>query len=32
MRLRIGDWRVIYAVEGDTLVVTRIAHRREAYR
>ena len=32
LRLRIGDWRVIYSVEGDDLIVLRIAHRREAYR
>lgn len=33
-RLRVGDWRVIYTLRDDVLVVLvlRIAHRREAYR
>ena len=33
-RLRVGDWRVLYEVRDDELVVlvVRIAHRREAYR
>jgi mRNA interferase RelE/StbE len=32
-RLRVGDWRVIYAlVSGNTLRVLKVAHRREAYR
>jgi mRNA interferase RelE/StbE len=31
-RLRVGDWRVIFVVEGDTLIVTEIGHRREIYR
>lgn len=33
-RLRIGDWRVIYTLIDDRLVVLvlRVAHRREAYR
>jgi mRNA interferase RelE/StbE len=32
-RLRIGDWRVIYAIDDSTrrVSVTRVAHRREAY-
>jgi mRNA interferase RelE/StbE len=29
-RLRHGDWRAIFEIEGDILVV-RIAHRREVY-
>lgn len=32
LRLRVGDWRVIFDVEGDTMVINRIVHRREAYR
>jgi mRNA interferase RelE/StbE len=34
MRLRVGDYRVIYHVEDQrvTITVVRIAHRREAYR
>jgi len=30
-RLRIGDWRVIYKVEGNTVTVYRIVLRRDAY-
>jgi mRNA interferase RelE/StbE len=34
LRLRIGDWRVIYILEHNELVVLviRLAHRREVYR
>ena len=33
-RLRIGDYQVIYALEGDVLVVlvVKIGHRRDVYR
>ena len=33
-RIRVGDYRVIYAIQEDLLLVLvlRIAHRREAYR
>ncbi|MBI3317942.1 MAG: type II toxin-antitoxin system RelE/ParE family toxin [Candidatus Omnitrophica bacterium] len=31
-RLRIGEYRLIYRVEGEKVVVVRVAHRREAYR
>lgn len=31
-RLRIGDYRVIYRIEGSTVLVVRVAHRREAYQ
>jgi mRNA interferase RelE/StbE len=33
-RLRVGDWRVIYTLEDDALVVLvlRVGHRREIYR
>jgi mRNA interferase RelE/StbE len=31
-RLRVGDYRVLFEVEGKTIVVYRIRHRREAYR
>jgi mRNA interferase RelE/StbE len=30
-RLRIGDWRVIFYEEHDTIVVTAVGHRREIY-
>ncbi len=29
---RTGDWRVIYSILGDTLLILRIGHRREVYR
>ncbi len=33
-RLRVGDWRVVYAIRDDMLVVLvlRVGHRREVYR
>ena len=31
-RFRIGDYRVIFDVEGANLVVLRVGHRREIYR
>jgi mRNA interferase RelE/StbE len=31
-RLRVGDYRVLFEIEGKTIVVYRIRHRREAYR
>jgi mRNA interferase RelE/StbE len=31
MRLRIGDWRVIYYEEAGTIVVVAVGHRREIY-
>jgi mRNA-degrading endonuclease RelE of RelBE toxin-antitoxin system len=31
-RLRAGDWRVIFAVAEGRMEVTRVMHRREAYR
>lgn len=31
-RLRVGGYRVLFEVEGSTIVVYRIRHRREAYR
>lgn len=32
-RVRVGDYRVVYAIEGDRLIVLvlRVAHRREVY-
>jgi len=29
---RVGDWRVIYCLLGDAILVLRIAHRKESYR
>lgn len=31
-KLRVGDYRVIYALSTDSVSVIRIAHRREVYR
>lgn len=31
-RLRVGDYRVLFAVEGKALMIYRIRHRRESYR
>ena len=30
-RLRVGDYRVLFAVEGGRILVHRVVHRREAY-
>lgn len=30
-RLRVGDWRVLFDVEGDTIMVHNISHRSQAY-
>ncbi|MCD4726205.1 MAG: type II toxin-antitoxin system RelE/ParE family toxin, partial [Pirellulales bacterium] len=34
LRVRVGDYRIIYRVEDDRLVVlvVRVGHRREVYR
>ena len=31
-KLRIGDWRAIYTVEGKTIVIQFVGHRREIYQ
>ena len=31
-RFRVGDYRVIFDLEGDEIVVLRVGHRREIYR
>ena len=31
-RFRIGDYRVIFDIEGDEIVVLRIGHRKDIYR
>jgi mRNA interferase RelE/StbE len=30
-RLRVGDWRVIFYEEADSIVVAAVGHRREIY-
>ncbi len=31
-RVRVGDYRILYRIEGDRVEVYRIKHRRDAYR
>jgi len=31
-KLRIGDWRVVYTVEGKTIVIQFVGHRRDIYK
>ena len=31
-KFRVGDYRLIYSIIGDTALILRISHRREAYR
>jgi mRNA interferase RelE/StbE len=31
-RLRVGDYRILFEVEGGRVVVYRVRHRREVYR
>lgn len=31
-KLRIGDWRVVYTVEGKAIVIQFVGHRREIYK
>jgi len=31
-RLRVGDWRIVFDIDGSFVVVLRIGHRREIYR
>jgi mRNA interferase RelE/StbE len=31
-RFRIGDYRVIFDIEGDEIIVLRVDHRKEIYR
>ena len=31
-RLRVGDYRVLFEIEGESLVIYRVMHRGEAYR
>jgi mRNA interferase RelE/StbE len=33
-RIRVGDYRIIYRIEDDVLLITviKVAHRREVYR
>jgi mRNA interferase RelE/StbE len=31
-KLRVGDWRVIYTMEKEIIVIQAIGHRREVYK
>lgn len=31
-KLRVGDYRVIYQVQGSTVVILKIGHRKEVYK
>jgi len=31
-KLRVGDWRVIYALKSDAMHILLVGHRREIYR
>ena len=31
-KFRVGDYRVIYSIIGDTAIVLRIGHRKEVYK
>lgn len=30
-RLRIGDYRVLFEIEGDMVIIYRVKHRKDAY-
>ena len=30
-KFRIGEWRVLFDVEGDTIIVLKVGHRRSVY-
>jgi mRNA interferase RelE/StbE len=31
MRLRVGDWRVLFTVKADTITIHAVGHRRDIY-
>ena len=31
-RLRVGDYRVVFEIEGQTVVIYRVLHRKDAYK
>ena len=31
-RCRVGDYRIIFSIIGDTVLITRIGHRRKVYK
>jgi mRNA interferase RelE/StbE len=32
LRLRVGDWRIIFDLRSDDILILAIAHRRDVYR
>ena len=30
-RLRVGDWRVLFNIDGDTVSIEHVSHRSQAY-
>ena len=31
MRLRVGDWRVLFSTDNDTITIYAVGHRRDIY-
>ncbi len=31
-RLRVGDYRVLFDIDNNTMIVSKISHRKEAYK
>lgn len=31
-KLRVGDWRVVYVIEEDVIIIKVVGHRREIYK
>ncbi len=31
-KLRVGDWRIVYTIETDVIVIQAIGHRKEVYK
>jgi mRNA interferase RelE/StbE len=31
MRLRVGDWRVLFTIKADTITIHAVGHRRDIY-
>ena len=31
-KLRVGDWRVVYTIEGEVVKIWSVGHRKEIYR
>jgi mRNA interferase RelE/StbE len=31
MRLRVGDWRVLFTIKTDTITIHAVGHRRDVY-